>query len=304
MRLTETDLVVLKHLLGWADQTFPSGALNVRAEDIARQAGLHRNTVARRIRALQEGGVIEGFLFEPHPQSLGLVRAGTMFYGLPALDTASLTQLLASFPNVSMAALHADSCFLHSWHDSADGVDEDMESICQALGAQGWAPGFRLDGGGEARLSPLDARLLLALRRGFTRSVAEAAGSAGTTRRTAARHMGRFADGKVGSLMPMFRPGNIEGLLLAVYTPRSWDARTYGRLAKAFPDRIMGPMAPPTSPMAMVPVASIEEATHKRSEAQWPDLDMAFMRDVIFPKACDAWIAKRVQNAPVGVTKA
>lgn len=307
MRLAEHDVLILKHLVQWADQSFPKGALNVRAQHVAQTTGLHRNTVQRRIRALRDGGVIDGFLFEPHPDLLGLVRAGDTFWGMPTLDTDTIGQRLAHVENVSMCAVHADSAFLHTWHEPGDDIDAFAQRIKATLGAQGWAPGFRIGAKGQPALSALERRILLAVRRGFTRSVERVAQDAGTTRRNAARYLQRLGDGSQGALIPMFRPGNVEGTLFAVFTTTQWDASTYGKLAKAFSQRIMGPMAPPTSPMVLVPVASVQQATHihERAKSQGlADLQLAFLRDVLFPPACDQWLAKRVQNAPPDDAKA
>lgn len=310
MRLSANDPAILRALLGWSYGEFPQGSLGVTAQSIAEGTGLHRNTVARRIAALQQNGVIEGYLLEPHPATVGSVRAGHRFDGVEATDAQSMAAVLADFPWVSVAALHMDSCFLHTWHPSKDQVKEQIDALSQALGASGVIFSFRSDlwppgPADDLALSDLDRRILVALRRGAKRSVGQIAGDAGTTRRTAARHLERLAKAGAGAMLPLFRPSRIEGHLIAIFDGPA-NRQASGAVREVFPDRIMGPVMAGPRVMAMVPVRSADEAARLLARANrvpgLEALEMQFLRDMLFPEACDAWLAERVQNAPRPVT--
>ncbi len=315
MRLTPTDLVILRELLGWSDGHFPRGAWSVSSQAIATKTGLHRNTVQRRMKALADGGVIEGFLFEPHPGLLGLIRAGHRFDGVTVAGSDDLARRLKDFPWVSMAILHMDGCFLHTWHGDGDRLTADINDLADALGAARTIPGFRSDqwppGPADAfPITDLDRRILVALRRGTRRSPQEVANVVGVTRRTVARRMEKLIH--AGAMMPMFRPGRIEGLSIAVYecpigpsinSAESRAPEVAAKLAKVFPDRIMGPVAGPRA-VVLVPVSGLDEAARRAAEARDAGilgLELQFMRDGLFPEACDGWLSRHVQNAPPDV---
>lgn len=305
MRLAQNDLPVLRELLGWSEGNFPQGSLAITAKDVALRTGLHRNTVSRRMKALSDGGVVDGYLFEPHPALLGLVRAGHRFDGVVVADAEELGELLAPFPWVSMAILHMDSCFLHTWHEGD--VEGDIEALAARLGATGTVTGFRSDQwppGPPVNVSPLDRRILLALRRGPRRSVEEIAAKVGAGRRTVARHLERLSVG-AGAMMPIFRPANLEGVAIAVMEGPAGTGAAQA-LVHHFPDRIMGPVVAGPRAMVLVPVSGMDEAARRAGAARkdLPGLELQFMRDGLFPEACDAWLEARVQNAPPAAANA
>ncbi len=300
MHLQPADHRILKELVGWSETSFPSGSLNLTVSELTKRTGLHRNTAQRRLAALRSGGVVEGFMFEPRPGVVGLTRAGHHFADLPLMDVAAFEAALAPFPNVSIAALHAQSCFLHTWHQPG-AVAADVEQIRDALGATSARASFIMEEPPEI-MTGLERRIMLALRRMPRRSVQAVADAAGTTRRTAARHIDGLVARQAGAFMPVFRAGRIEGEVVAVYDLSEWTDASYPSLRTAFPERIMGPLARGVRPMAMVPLPSIQAATERLMAAQrLPGLEhlgLRLVRDFLFPEACDRWLAERVQNAP------
>lgn len=312
MKLESTDFLLLRELIGWSGDTFPKGALQLSARELAERTGLHRNTVQRRLKALRDGRVLEGFLYEPRPAWLGLVRAGHQFESIAVRDVDHLETLLAPHPFVSIAALHAETCFLHTWHQDEDAMARDIEALRSSLGASGSRASFvstRLPPHPSDSLvvTPLDRRILLALRRGFDRSVARVAEEVGVSRRTAARRIERLVKAQAGALLPLLRLGRIEGTVLALYDLDDWTSDSYDSIRAAFPDRIMGPGGAGVRPMALVPLPSLDEAARRLSTARGlpglADTRLVLARDWLFPKASDAWLAERVQNAPPSAVK-
>lgn len=312
MQLPPNDVPILRELLAWGEENFPRGNLNVSAQTIAEKTGIHRNTVQRRIEALQRGGVVDGFLFEPHPHAVGLVRSGHLFEGVEVPTIEDLAKALEPFPGVSIAALHLRSCFLHCWHDSPDSLESDIVALNEALDADAVHPSFRSDRwppspAGELGLSRLDRSILLALRRGSRRSVTQIAQQVGATRRTTARHVDRLVQAGAGAMLPMFRPARIEGKVVALFESPHRSPTLFPPLKSAFPDRIMGPMDTGRI-MVMVPVDGLDEATRRQAQVRetegLSDLEVRFMRDCWYPQACDSWLQERVQNAPPDAAKA
>lgn len=309
MHLPPSDIPVLRELLSWGTENFPQGNLSVSAQEIARRTGLHRNTVQRRMDALQKGGVVDGWIYEPHPHAVDLVRSGHLFEGVEVPDVAEFARRLAPFPGVSIAALHLHSCFLHTWHDGPGSVEEDVEELRDALGAQQVHRSFRSDhwpksDAADLRLAALDRQILIALRRGSGRAVSSIAKRLGATRRTVARHVERLVSVKAGAMLPMFRPSRIQGKVVALFEVPEGEEVSFQVLREAFPERIMGPMATGRV-MVMVPLEGLDEAARRQAEVKEKtgvrDLELRFMRDCWYPEACDDWLAKRVQNAPSGV---
>lgn len=312
MRLERTDHVILRELIGWTEGNFPRGTLNITLRELAERTGLHRNTVQRRVSAMRAGGVVDGFLYEPQPGLLGLVRAGHSFIGGDIVDREHLLRLLAPFPFVSIAMLHADSCFLHTWHTSEASVAEDVAALRDALGASDALEAFvstRLPPhpSEQLRLTPLDRRILIALRRAPDRSIAPIARAVGASRRHVARRLERFIKAGAGALVPVFHARRIEGEVIAVYDADP-ERETITSLAKAFPFRIMGPTGAGVRPMVMVPVPNLGEAVRLRAEAAalpgLGSLRVSLLRDSAFPEACDAWLEAHVQTAPPPVVGA
>lgn len=307
MQLPPNDVPVLRELLSWGSENFPRGHLTVSAQQIAEKTGIHRNTVQRRIDALQKGGVVDDYLFEPHPHAVGLVRSGHLFEGVQVPDITRLAERLEPFPGVSIAALHMDSCFLHTWHDTSASLETDIAGLREALEAKAVYPSFRSDqwppgDAARLRLTALDRHVIVALRRGKRRSVAQIAQAVGATRRTTARHIDRLAEAGAGALIPIFRPGRIEGKVITLFeTPQRSDAAV-SALEKAFPNRIIGPTDAGYRLMVMVPLQGLDEAARRQTELRelpgLADLEIRFMRDCWFPTACDEWLQERVQNAP------
>lgn len=306
MQLPPSDVPVLRELLSWGAENFPRGNLNVSVQAIAGKTGLHRNTVQRRMEALQKGGVVEGYLFEPHPHAVGLVRSGHLFEGVDVPDAGRLAERLEPFPGVSIAALHLESVFLHTWHGSSAAVDADVAALQGALDADAVYPSFRSDRWPPSpakglRLSGLDRLIMVALRRGTRRSVSQIAREVGATRRTVARRIDRLVEAGAGAMLPVFRPSRIQGKVIAVFESLKRSRSVMEALRREFPDRIMGPVDTGRV-MVMVPMEGLDEAARRQAEVieRTPllDLEMRFMRDCLFPMACDDWLRERVQNAP------
>ena len=158
---------------------------------------------------------------------------------------------------------------------------------------------------GGSRPSPLEARIILALRRAPSRPMSAVARELGMTTRTAERRAAALIKRGAGAMVPLFRPGRVEGWILVHYVPLKEDKRAAAGLVRAFPDRVVGPFGPRQIPTVMVPLESLSEVERRRREAERipgvGPLMPVLVQDVVYPRAFEGWLAPRVESAQVRV---
>lgn len=305
--LDATDWELVRELFRW-EGNHPQGALRVPVRDVAKRVGQHPNTVRARLLALREGGVIEGSTFEPYPAVVGLVRAGWMCWGARAGDAADVEARLPRGA-VSVAVLGPDWVFAHIWESSDDAAEARAREISRAFGASSVerhysSTMFPPRPGGVPALSPLDRRLVLALRRHPARSMASVARELKVTPRTAVRRAVRLIASGAGGMTPRFRIGRVEGAIVVHYLVVEGDGRAAGSLAKAFPDRLFGPFGSGMNAGCAVPVASLQEVERRRREAEGlpgvRKLSALLCRDTVFPASFEERIADAVASSQLG----
>ncbi len=192
---------------------------------------------------------------------------------------------------------------MHLWAQSLDALDRESHGLSTSNGWSGpqgeyLSTDFPPAEASPGALSPVDARLFLALRARPARSVAAIARSIGLTERTAERRARALIDKRIGYMFPRLRPGKIEGALLVGYGVYGGDDRARQSLTSAFPERIIGPMGRGMRPVVAVPMPNLEEAERRRAAAEkMPGIRVLrslLYRDVVYPAGFDAWIATRV----------
>jgi len=303
VELDRIDWKILQDLYRWDASNLPLGPLRISLRELADCIGIHRNTVQLRLAALRRGGVLEGMVFEPRPRPIGLIRSGYLFHGARPSDGDSLTDVLEAFPFVSSAVLCMDDVFVHLWHMTDRVPSQDAETIRLALGAKEVLEGyvssrFAPEPGDTARLSPDDIRLILALRRNPSRSMAAVARELGLPTHTVERRAAKLIRQGVGAMVPRFRPSRVQGWILVHYVAMS--GRAASGLAAAFPDRVIGPFGSGQIPTVMVPLSNIAEVEERRWKAeQLPGvgpLRVVLVRDVVYPERFEEWLADSVES--------
>lgn len=310
MILDKTDWEIIRELFRW-EGNHPQGALRMPIREVSKRVGQHPNTVRARLIALRKGGVVEGSSFDPYPSVVGLVRAGWMCWGVQP-GTAEEVEARLPVGSVSVAVLGPDWLFSHIWERTDEEAARRAEEIAQAFGARSverhyTSTNFPPRPGGLPRLSPLDRRLVVALRRGPTRSMAAVARELRVTSRTVERRAQRLIETGAGGMFPRFRIGRVEGGVVVHYLVVEGDARAAASLAAAFPDRLFGPFGTGINAGCAVPVASLEEAERRRREAErLPGvgrLSALLCRDTIFPASFEERLDEVVASSQSGVDR-
>lgn len=306
MRLDDTDWAIVRDLYRWDTTSFPRGPLRIPLRELADRTGIHRNTVQARLAAMRKAGVLEGTVFEPRPGPLGLERSGYLFTGQGLPDGAGVVEALAGFPAVSAAVLCIGTVFLHLWHAAGADVAREAESVRKAIGCalaiEGYhSAKFSAEEVAATTLSPSDRRLMLALRRAPSRSMSAVARDLGLSTRTVERRAERLIERGAGAMVPLLRPGRVEGCVVAQFIPG--EGTTAASLANAFPDRVIGPFGPQQVPSVMVPLPSLAaiEARRRKAEAVpgVGPLQSLLLQDVVYPVGFEAWLAGRVESVHV-----
>lgn len=307
MHLDAADWFILRELSRWDVGNYPRGPLRVPAQELARRTGLHRNSVATRIRALRRSGVLADYPFDPHPRALGFGRGGYGFDGARPRSAAELTRALAAFPQVQLAVLALDTTFLHVWHEGD--VAKQVAGIRRALGARRAWRSYDMPPpqAAEPKLSPLDWRLVLALRARPARSLSAIARELRVSARTVERRAQRLIDSGAGGMAPRIGLDRVEGSVFVEFVVTDGDARATASIARAFPDRVLGPFGPGVPPQVAAPMPSLAEAQRRRVAAEaFPGIrgvEMHVMVDLVNPPAFDAWLAARVADAQSDVAR-
>lgn len=305
MLLDEADWALLRELYRWEGNR-PEGALRAPIGDMTKRTGQHPNTVRARLRALRRGGVLEGSYFEPWPRAVGLARVGWMLRGVPATRLPDVARALDD-ASVSVAAVGPDWIFLHAWARDEAATLEEARAVGKRVGARDAPerhyssasfPPHPADG---RRFSRTEARLALALHRKPDRSMAAVARELGVTTRTGERRARALLDAGAGAMVPKVRIGRADGWLLVHFLLVEGDARaSAGSLAKAFPDRVIGPFGSGINAGVAVPLRSLREVEERQAAAErLPGivrLEPLLVRDLLYPRAFDATLARAVAS--------
>lgn len=304
MILDETDWEIIRELFRW-EGNHPQGALRVPVREISKRVAQHPNTVRARLVALRKGGVVEGSAFDPYPPVVGLVRAGWMCWGVRPVNAQEVESRLPT-GCIAVAVTGPDWLFLHIWETSDDAAAKRAEEVAHEFGARSierhyTSTDFPPRIGGLPELSELDRRLVVALRKGPTRSMAAVARELKVSSRTAERRAIRLIQTGAGGMSPRFRIGRVEGAIIVHYLVVEGDARAAPSLAKAFPDRLFGPFGTGINAGVAVPVASLDEAERRRRDAERlpgvRSLSALLCRDTIFPASFDQRLAEVVASS-------
>ncbi|MES2154398.1 MAG: Lrp/AsnC family transcriptional regulator [bacterium] len=306
MNLDPVDWRLVRELYGW-ESSYPKGADRVSFAELGTKAGLHPKSVKQRVKKLRGAGVIDGPYFEPWPSALGLHASAYGFDSGTPRDAAALERGLASVPEVQLCVFSRSITYVIFWHDGKD-AGPTLRRIEKSAGlAKPWKSFSTADfpSAPAVNRSPLDWRIALALRRTPARSLAAVARELGVTVRTVERRARQLIETRTGAMQIRFRPSKIEGSIYAAIVVRDGDDRAPGSLAAAFPDRVIGPFGGPVRPNVGVPVANLDEAERRASEAELlpgiKRVSMYLVRDWIYPVAFDEWLAERVANWTHGV---
>jgi hypothetical protein len=109
-------------------------------------------------------------------------------------------------------------------------------------------------------------------------------------------------------MFPVFRPARVEGETIVHFRLVEGDERGAGSLAKAFPDRIIGPFGRGINAGVSAPMPSLAAADERRRAAERlpgvERLEVQLIRDFAYSKPFDDYLAKRVASQQAAVASA
>lgn len=208
---------------------------------IARATGASVNTVKDRLSRMTHEGIIAGYHAFPNLQHLGL-RAEAYYLAFPS-DEAKDRALPALLETEGLLELHdfmgRGACADFAFHDDGE-LQRTLASLRQASG-DGSPRRFyhREMPRVERRLTPLDWRILQALRADARAQPADLAADVGVSARTVKRHLARMAAEGSVFLVPVVDPSKADGLFvfeLLVYLREGAGPGPMNALRTAFDD--------------------------------------------------------------------
>jgi DNA-binding Lrp family transcriptional regulator len=193
---------------------WPHPPASIRPAALAKALGVSTDTVKRRLAAMAKAGVFHGTQVFPNPRHLGLrtasfhFRMGSARGRVPAEEVAAVPGVLGVFDMVG-----GDRCL-----DVAFADDADRRDLCDRLAKRLGVPASHFvdfpTPAPQMELTPMDWRILHALRRKPGTTTEAAARSLGLSPRTVKRRFDRMAAAGALDVIGLFDPGAMTGHLL------------------------------------------------------------------------------------------
>jgi len=206
---------------------------------IAKVTGASVNTVKERIARMTEAGIIGGYHAVPNLRHLGL--HGKAFYLHFATDDAKDAALPGIEKLEGLLEFHdflgRGACADFAFHDDAEMRRKLAFLTAEASGAPPLRFYDREMPPVERALTPLDWRIVQALRADPRAGPAELAPRVGVSARTVKRHLTRMAAEGSAFLVPILDPSKADGLFifeLLVYLREGTGPRPMNDLRRAF----------------------------------------------------------------------
>lgn len=208
------DLQVMRRMGVAPFLVWPHPPSSIRPAALAKALGVSTDTVKRRLSALGKAGVFHGIQVFPNPRYLGLrtasfhFRMGSTRGRMPAEEVAAEPGVLGVFDMVG-----GDRCL-----DVAFADDAGRRDLCDRLAKRLGVPASHFvdfpTPAPQMELTPMDWRILHALRRKPGTTTEAAARSLGLSPRTVKRRFDRMAAAGALDVIGLFDPGAMTGHLL------------------------------------------------------------------------------------------
>lgn len=239
-----TDAAILRELAWNPEDPAHAGRSFLRPWDVAKRLGLHRNTVLRRLDALRAEGVY----------------GGTHLYLSPHVEGPRMALYQLAFPSAQakaegVARLRADPRVFEihdflgdlAWVPVGAPDDASLDAVAASVQAVGGASARRFLSTWDwprllGRVSPLDLRILHALREDAFRPVADVAKEVGVTPKTVRLRLRALAKACAFTVFPAISLARVRGrvaFVLAVVFAEDRRAAGHAALRQAFPDLLL-----------------------------------------------------------------
>jgi DNA-binding Lrp family transcriptional regulator len=275
-RMDEVDLAIVQRIgvspfLVWPH---PPAATTVAA--LARALRVSKETVRRRLAAMEEARFLAGRMMVPNFRALGLNSCTVHFRATDAGRKSEAVPAIAALDGVLAAydMLGPDVCVDLCFRDEADRHAK-VAAIDGLLGGASSSLFLDLPLPALARpLSPLDWRIVLAHMGDATRAPEEVGAELGVSGRTVRRRLAALVSGGAVDVVGNFDPGRLNGHLMVylLLRLRPGAGRNEAKaVQRAFRRRWLAQWSPPERDLADVVIvtvaASAGEADDLRREA-------------------------------------
>lgn len=216
---------------------------------IADQVGTTSETVRKRVRDMEDQGIIEGYQVYPSFDQLDLAGRAAVFRVPDPDEKASVYERLGLLDGVlDVTDFHGSRLLVGLAYATPGERDRRLRLLVRETGDEDprifTGPGPEPP---ERRLTNLDWRIVQALRGQADRSFSEIADEVGVSTRTVKRRIDRMTDEDSLYVAPLVDPGKIPGLVpfdLYVELDEDADERDRNQLIRSFPDRLVAIRAP------------------------------------------------------------
>jgi DNA-binding Lrp family transcriptional regulator len=275
-RVDGIDLRIMRHMGISPFLAWPHPPSATRPAAVARALGVGVDTVKRRLAALREAGVYHGLQVAPNPLLVGYRVVTFHARAKDATAKAAAVRKLAGGPGIvgTVGMVGGDCCFDVAYRSDAE-RDALRARIAAAFGVDPVhfiaypLPIPRVEP------TPLDWRILQALRRDPAAGLDAVAKDLGVSARTVKRRHDRLAKGGAFDVVGVFDPGAVAGqfvaYLLVHFAPGSGPEEA-PRVLNAFRERWLAQWTPPERELGhlalVTAVSSARELEELRREAE------------------------------------
>jgi DNA-binding Lrp family transcriptional regulator len=212
--MDEVDLQAMRRIGLAPFLVWPHPPQSIRPAALARELKVSPDTIKRRLADLRAAGVYHGTLVFPNPRLLGLRMASLHFRLGEAARRLVPPEAVTAVPGVIgvFDMVGGDRCV-----DVAFGAESGRETLQGELSSLlGAASSHFVDyaSPAPASMSPLDWRLVQALRTAPDTTLEQAAQAVGVSQRTAKRRFDRMAKEGCIDMVGLWDPGAMQGHLL------------------------------------------------------------------------------------------
>lgn len=272
---------------------------------IADEVGTTSETVRKRVRAMEDKEIIEGYQVYPSLTQLDLTATAVVFTVPDPDEKARAFERVGLIDGVlDVTDFHGPRLLVGLAHRTASERDRRVRLLARETGDDDpriFENPERAEP--ERRLTHLDWRIVRALRGQADRSFSEIAEDVGVSRRTVKRHVDRMTADESLFVAPLVDPGEIPSLipfdLFAELEERASDA-TRNELANRFPERLVSVRAPgflPEDAIDLVLFAeTMSEVEQMRQEASKVD-GVERAQSLITRRSLDTeWLDERIEE--------
>lgn len=308
--MDEVDLQLVRRIGLAPFLTWPHPPKDLRPAALGRALRVSTDTVKRRLAALRKAGVFHGTMAFPNPRLLGLRMASFHFRLGEAQRRRVPPEAVAAVPGVLgvFDMVGGDRCVDVAFSDGA-ARDRLLGELGDLLGAASRQFVDYAAPVPQGTMTPLDWRILQALRAAPDTSLEAAADAVGVSLRTAKRRFDRMARDGCLDVVGLFDPGALAGHLMVdlVFRLRRGGGPTdVAQVLNTFRGRWIGQWSPPDQQLGHLTLVLVAGSARELEDLRREGESLACVERcdaLILESAREGWawldaeVARRAQAA-------